>query len=96
MPMTNMGLIDHQLTPKIVAWLEAVNRRAAYYSQENHTAEITARELLNAALKEYDQEIASLNNHLDAAYEAAGLSKSSSKPLAYHIQEILKRKNDHE
>lgn len=34
-------------------------------------------------------ELASCNQHLDAAYEAAGLSKSSSKPLAYHIMELL-------
>jgi hypothetical protein len=47
-----MGLIDHPLTPLIVAWLEAVNQRAAYFSTINIAAEIAARDALNAALEE--------------------------------------------
>jgi hypothetical protein len=47
----NMGLIDHPLTPLIVAWLEAVNRRAAYDSFQNRMHELIARDLLNAALE---------------------------------------------
>jgi hypothetical protein len=46
------GLIDHPLTPLIVAWLEAVNRRTAYFSTINIAAEKVARDLLNAALEE--------------------------------------------
>jgi hypothetical protein len=46
----NMGLIDHRLTPLIVAWLEAVNRRAAYSTDEAWDAEMVARDLLNAEL----------------------------------------------
>jgi hypothetical protein len=47
-----MGLIDHPLTPRIVAWLEAVNKRTAYASYENWDAVIVARDLLNAALEQ--------------------------------------------
>ena len=49
--MTNMGLIDHPLTPLIVAWLEAVNKRAAYGTDESLRSEWVARDLLNAALE---------------------------------------------
>lgn len=34
-------------------------------------------------------ELNAVNQHLDAAYDAAGLSKSSSKPLAHHILQLL-------
>lgn len=50
--MDNMGLIDHPLSPKIVAWLEAVNKHAAYATEENAYAEMVRRDLLNAALEE--------------------------------------------
>ena len=50
--MTTMGLIDHPLTPLIVAWLEAVNRRAASDSLAHDIAEKVARDLLNAALED--------------------------------------------
>jgi hypothetical protein len=46
----NMGLIDHPLTPLIVAWLKAVNYRAAYDNRFTQAGEIVARDLLNAAL----------------------------------------------
>jgi hypothetical protein len=48
-----MGLIDHPLTPLIVAWAEAVQRRTIYFSPKNADAEIVARDLLNAALEEF-------------------------------------------
>ena len=48
----NMGLIDHPLTPLIVAWLEAVNKHAAYATEENAYAEMVRRDLLNAALEQ--------------------------------------------
>jgi hypothetical protein len=48
----NMGLIDHPLTPLIVAWLVAVNRRAVYSTPETRDLELHAREALNAALEE--------------------------------------------
>ena len=47
----NMGLIDHPLSPLIVAWMEAVNRRAAYATSKNIMEEIFARDVLNAALE---------------------------------------------
>ena len=47
-----IGLIDHPLTPLIVAWLTAVDIRAAYNTVENRYAEKAARDLLNAALEE--------------------------------------------
>ena len=50
--MTNMGLIDHPLTPLIVAWLEAVNKRTIYAEVEAWDAERVARDRLNAALEE--------------------------------------------
>ena len=52
--MSNMGLIDHPLTPLIVAWLEAVAMRTAYYDPASRKAEKAARDLLNAALEELD------------------------------------------
>jgi hypothetical protein len=48
----NMGLIDHPLTPLILAWMEAVNKYSAYGTHENWKAEELALDLLNAALKE--------------------------------------------
>jgi hypothetical protein len=47
----NMGLIDHPLTPLIVAWMEAVNKRAAYSTPETRDLELHAQEALNAALE---------------------------------------------
>lgn len=47
-----MGLIDHPLTPLIVAWVLAVQDRAMYATQPAFVAERKARDLLNAALKE--------------------------------------------
>jgi hypothetical protein len=47
-----MGLIDHPLTPLIVAWLEAVYKSAAYGTIKNWQAKEAAREALNAALEE--------------------------------------------
>ena len=46
-----MGLINHPMTPLIVKWLEAVNKRAAYLTFENWEAEIAALNVLNAALE---------------------------------------------
>jgi hypothetical protein len=46
-----MGLIDHPLTPLIVAWLEAVNKRTIYAEVEAWDAERDARDRLNAALE---------------------------------------------
>ena len=48
----NLGLIDHPLTPLIVAWLEAVNKRTIYAEVEAWDAERVARDRLNAALEE--------------------------------------------
>lgn len=45
-----IGLIDHPLTPLIVAWQKAVADRAAYHV--NEAAERSARDALNAALEE--------------------------------------------
>ncbi len=47
-----MDLIDHPLSPLIMAWLEAKNKVAWWYSAETVAAEIVARDLLNAALIE--------------------------------------------
>ena len=47
-----MGLIDHPLTPLIVAWLEAVNKRAAYDTVHNWADEVEATDRLNAALEQ--------------------------------------------
>jgi len=46
-----MGLIDHSLTPLIVAWALAAVKRAAYDTGENSRAEVVARDALNAALE---------------------------------------------
>jgi len=50
--MTNMGLIDHPLTPLIVAWMEAEVLYASYSTAEHRKIKEVARDLLNAALEE--------------------------------------------
>jgi hypothetical protein len=48
----NIRLIDHPLSPLIVAWLLAVQNCAMYGTPKNYMDEQIARDLLNAALKE--------------------------------------------
>ncbi len=47
----NMGLIDHPLTPLIVAWMLAVVSRTAFNTDESWQTERVARDMLNAALE---------------------------------------------
>ena len=47
-----MGLIDHPLTPLIVAWLEARISVTAYHTPESWHALVVARDRLNAALEQ--------------------------------------------
>ena len=47
-----MGLIDHPLTPLIVAWVLAVQDRSMYGTARNFMNEQIARNRLNAALEQ--------------------------------------------